>query len=45
MKVLQAGFYWTSLFKDTYDHAKNCDNSQRAGGISKRNETPLQNML
>ena len=24
-KVLQAGFYWPSLFKDTYEHAKNCD--------------------
>lgn len=44
-KVLQSRFYWSSLFKDTYEHAESCDNCQRTGGISKRNEIPLQNML
>lgn len=44
-KVIQEWFYGPSLFKDTYEHAKNCDNRQRVGGISKRNEMPLQNMF
>ncbi|CAJ2659838.1 unnamed protein product [Trifolium pratense] len=43
-KVLQSGFFWPSLFKDTYEHARSCDNCQRIGGISRRNEMPLQNM-
>lgn len=45
VKVLQAIFYWPSLFNDTYEQAKNDDNCQRAGGISRRNEIHLQNML
>ena len=44
-KVLQSGFFWPTLFKDAYEHAKSCDNCQRSGGISRRNETPLQNIL
>ncbi|CAJ2677728.1 unnamed protein product [Trifolium pratense] len=43
-KILQSGFFWPSLFKDTYEHARRCDNCQRIGGISRRNEMPLQNM-
>ena len=44
-KVLQSGFYWPSLFKDAYAHAKSCDKCQRSGGIGKRDEMPLNNML
>jgi len=44
-KVLQSGFYWTSLFKDAHEHAKSCDTCQRSGGIGKRDEMPLTNML
>lgn len=44
-KVLQAGFYWPSLFKDAHEHAKKSDNCQRTGGISQQNEIPLQSML
>nr|KYP49357.1 Pol polyprotein [Cajanus cajan] len=44
-KVLQSGFFWPTLFKDAYDHAKSCDRCQRIGNISKRHELPLQNML
>ncbi|KAK2359233.1 hypothetical protein QL285_084625 [Trifolium repens] len=44
-KVLQSGFYWPTLFKDAHEHAQRCDNCQRTGGISKRNEMPLQNIL
>nr|KYP47823.1 Transposon Ty3-I Gag-Pol polyprotein [Cajanus cajan] len=43
-KVLQAGFYWPTLFKDAHSHAKQCDSCQRAGGITRKHEMPLQNM-
>jgi hypothetical protein len=44
-KVLQSGFYWPTLFKDTFEHAQRCENCQKAGGISRRNEMPLQGIL
>ncbi|KAK2361118.1 hypothetical protein QL285_086309 [Trifolium repens] len=43
-KVLQSGFFWPTIFKDTYEYAQRCDNCQRTGGISRRNEMPLQNI-
>nr|KYP49928.1 Retrovirus-related Pol polyprotein from transposon 17.6 [Cajanus cajan] len=43
-KVLQAGFYWLTLFKDAHSHAKQCDSCQRVGGITRKHEMPLQNM-
>ena len=39
-KVLQSGFFWPTLFKDAHEHA-----IQRMGGISRRNEMPLQNIM
>ena len=33
IKVLQSGFYWLSLFKDTYQFASACDKCQRMGSI------------
>lgn len=44
-KVLQAGFYWSTLFKDAHQFGKNCDRCQRVGNISKRNEMPLNTIL
>ncbi|XP_058774075.1 uncharacterized protein LOC131648329 [Vicia villosa] len=44
-KVLQAGFFWPTIFKDAHHHAKNCDKCQRVGGISKRDEMPLQTII
>ncbi|KAK9008902.1 hypothetical protein V6N11_080379 [Hibiscus sabdariffa] len=44
-KILQAGFYWPTLFKDAHAFAKACDRCQRMGNISRRNEMPLQNIL
>jgi len=44
-KVLQSGFYWSTLFKDAYAHVKACDACQRMGNIFKRNEMPLNNIL
>ena len=44
-KVLQSGFYWPSIFKDSHAYVKHCDKCQRTGSISRRNEMPLQNIL
>ena len=44
-KVLQSGFFWPSIFKDAHEHATQCDQCQRMGGISRRNEMPLQNIM
>ena len=41
-KVLQAGFFWPTIFKDAHDYVHRCDKCQKTGGISKRNEMPLK---
>ena len=43
-KVLQFGFFWPSLFKDSHKHVQSCDRCQRVGIISRRNEMPLINI-
>ena len=45
MKVLQADFYWPSLFKDAYAICKQCDKCQRLGKISRRHMMPLNPIL
>jgi len=44
-KVLQSGFYWPTLFKDARTFVSKCDQCQRTGNITKRQEMPLQIML
>ena len=44
-KVLQSGFYWPSLFKDSFNFVANCDRCQRVGNISGKNEMALTNIL
>lgn len=44
-KVLQSGFYWPTIFKDTYAFVSSCDKCQRSGNISWKNEMPLNNIL
>ena len=44
-KILQSGFYWPTLFRDSYEWVKHCDRCQRMGNINKRNEMPLQGIL
>lgn len=44
-KILQAGFYWPTIFKDAHQFVKNIDRCQRVGNISKRNEIPLRTIL
>jgi len=40
-KVLQAGFFWPSLFKDVHTYVRACDYCQRIGNLSRKNEMPL----
>ena len=44
-KILQAGFYWPTLFKDCFDFCKTCARCQQLGGITKRNMMPLTPIL
>ena len=40
-KVLEAGFYWPTLFKDAYTTCASCDRCQRTGNLGKRDQMPL----
>jgi len=44
LKVLQAGFFWPTIFKDAFGFCNACDKCQRTGNISSRNQMPLQNI-
>nr|GEW63360.1 reverse transcriptase domain-containing protein [Tanacetum cinerariifolium] len=43
-KVLDAGFFWTTIYRDAHNLVKSCDSSQRQGKISQRDEMP-QNVI
>ena len=44
-KVLQSGFFWPSIFRDSYILVKTCDRCQRMGNISRHQELSLKNIL
>ena len=44
-KVLKAGYYWPTLFKDAYAFARKCQECQRAGGRLKKAALPLQPVI
>lgn len=44
-KVLQSGFFWPTIFGDSYTLVKTCDQCQRMGNISRRHEFPLKRIL
>ena len=44
-KVLECGFYWPSLFRDSYSFCKSCEHCQKTGNISQRNEMPQTPIL
>ncbi|OAO89358.1 hypothetical protein AXX17_ATUG01560 [Arabidopsis thaliana] len=44
-KVLQAGFWWLTMFRDAQKFISQCDPCQRRGKISKRNEMPQKFIL
>ena len=45
MKVLQSGFYWSTIFKDAHEVCKSCDKCQRLGKLTKRHMMPLNPIL
>ncbi|XP_057481142.1 uncharacterized protein LOC130768164 [Actinidia eriantha] len=40
-KILQCGFYWPTLFKDSYEFCKACDRCQQLGSVTRRNMMPM----
>jgi len=44
-KILQSGFYWPTMFKDSHTFCKTCENCQKLGSISKRHMMPLNPIL
>jgi hypothetical protein len=41
-KILQVGYYWPTLHRDAQQYTLHCDECQRMGKPTKRNEIPLQ---
>nr|GFA47296.1 reverse transcriptase domain-containing protein [Tanacetum cinerariifolium] len=39
-KVIDAGFFYPTIYKDVHEFVKNCDSCQRQGKISQRDEMP-----
>ena len=44
-KVLQPGFYWPSLFKDSHQFVSTCDKCQRKGSISRKDEPAMNTIM
>ncbi|KAJ9557320.1 hypothetical protein OSB04_011934 [Centaurea solstitialis] len=44
-KVLESGFYWSTISKDAHTLIKSCDACQRTGNITKRDEMPQKSIL
>ncbi|KAL1317482.1 hypothetical protein AAHE18_15G136800 [Arachis hypogaea] len=44
-KVLQCGFYWPTLYKDSRQFVRNCDSCQRAGNLPHGYAMPQQGIL
>ncbi|KAK8952364.1 hypothetical protein KSP39_PZI003940 [Platanthera zijinensis] len=45
MKVLEAGFYWPTLFRDAHLYAKECDRCQKTGNIHRGASMPMTNIM
>nr|GEY19764.1 hypothetical protein [Tanacetum cinerariifolium] len=43
-KVYESRFYWPSVFKDANEYVIRCDECQRSGNMSSRNEMPQNNI-
>jgi hypothetical protein len=44
-KVLDSGFFWPSLFADSYIFCKSCENCQKVGNLNSRDQMPLTSIL
>ena len=45
VKILQCGFYWPTLFKDTNEFCRSCERCQKLGSISRRHMMLLNPIL
>ncbi|GJR27040.1 putative ribonuclease H-like domain-containing protein [Tanacetum coccineum] len=43
-KVLDLGFYWSTIIKEAHTQVRLCEACQKIGNISKRDEMPLNNI-
>nr|GEU91886.1 reverse transcriptase domain-containing protein [Tanacetum cinerariifolium] len=39
-KIFDAGFFWSTIYKDAHEFVKNCNSCQRQGKFSQRDEMP-----
>ena len=44
-KILRAGYYWPTLFKDAHAHVRKCDICQRCGGRQPEAAAPLNPVI
>ena len=44
-KILRAGYYWPTLFKDAHAHVQKCDVCQRCGGRQPKAAAPLKPVM
>ena len=44
-KVLQSGFYWPTLFRDSREFVKHCDRCAKATNLPANHEMPQQGIL
>jgi hypothetical protein len=44
-KILQAGLFWPTMFKDVFHYVKSCDPCQKTGKMTRRHEMPQQGIL
>ena len=44
-KVLDSGFFWPSLFEDSYKFCRSCERCQKTGNISAKDQMPLTSIL
>jgi len=44
-KVLQCGFYWSTLFRDTFEYCKSCPRCQQLGRISRWDMMSLSTII
>ena len=44
-KILRAGYYWPTLFKDAHAHVRKCDICQRCGGRQVKAAGPLNPVM
>ena len=44
-KILKCGFHWPTINQDAHEFTKACDRCQRDGGISRKQELPLNTIF